>query len=82
MSSKYLGEMFDGRWEVVNTTKRRTKYYYLLKNIYNHEIMVIHPDTMTKLANKKTTVSKIRSIRLRREKLPNDSGWEFAGRRR
>lgn len=74
--------MFEGRWVVMDTVKKGGRYHYIIKNIYNNEKMVINPNMMTKIANNKTTVSKVRCIRLKREKLPNDGGWEFAGRRR
>jgi len=55
MSSKYIGRIYEGKWKVENYFNS----HYILVNIYNGQTLTIHHNTMKKLDNKQTTVSKI-----------------------
>ena len=55
MPSKYLNRIYEGKWKVENYFDS----HYILVNIYNGQTLTIHHNTMKKLDDKKTTVSKI-----------------------
>lgn len=60
MSSKYLGKVYDGLWEVINYEKRNGHIAsYILKNIYNGNILKFSVNTIRKIDKGETTVSKI-----------------------
>ena len=60
MRTKYLGKLFDGRWEVVD----RKEHIFILKNIYNQETMEIRENVFYNLLDGKTTISNIRTCRI------------------
>lgn len=60
MRTKYLGKVFDGRWEVVD----RKEHTFILKNIYNQETMEIRENVFYNLLDGKTTISNIRTCRI------------------
>lgn len=55
MGSKYLNRIYEGKWKVENYFNE----HYILVNTYNGQTLTIHHNTMKKLDDKKTTVSKI-----------------------
>lgn len=60
MKSKYAGMIFEGRWKVLGSKRNE----YELENIYNHNKIVIHNETMRKLAKGETTISSVISYRV------------------
>lgn len=71
MSEKYIGQVYDGMWKVIDreiaNPKSRT-YYFLLENIYNHTQIKIHSTILRKVDRGETTISKIIHIRAIRDK--------------
>lgn len=60
MKSKYLGKIYEGRWEVIKAEKR----VITLKNIYNQEIMEIDRNILMRVDRNETTISNIRTCRI------------------
>lgn len=69
MKSRYIGNVYDGRWEV----KERNGKTFVLENIYNHEIMELDATVMGNVDKGKTTISNVRTCRiyhLKRDETP------------
>lgn len=60
MKNRYKGNIYDGRWKVLGTKDRK----YVLENIYNHQQISIHHETMKKIDKGETTISKVMCYRL------------------
>ena len=58
--SKYLGNVYDGRWKVIKAETRTIT----LENIYNQEKMEIDRSIFIRVDRKQTTISNIRTCRI------------------
>ena len=59
--SKYIGVVFEGRWEVVDTIRVDENHYnFLIRNIYNNQEMVISPNRMMRYYNDPSRFSRLR----------------------
>ena len=56
---KYIGNIYDSRWKVdcYKRIGKTTIYRYVLKNIFNGRTIEIHPNTMRKIDEGKSSVS-------------------------
>lgn len=59
---KYIGEIYDGRWKViqkVKPSKNNHQAKYILENIYNGKLITLDARTVKRIADGATTVSKV-----------------------
>lgn len=55
--SKYLGNIYDGRWKVIKITYTDPKHqYYVLENVYNMTQITISAGAMKNISEGKTTI--------------------------
>ena len=64
MNSKYVGNVYEGRWKVVSLIKGK----YKIENIYNQKSIEISKTQMYRIGSGKSTVSQIITFRLARNK--------------
>lgn len=64
--SKYIGQIFECRWEVTDTYRYKDHTYYMFTNIYNQNKIVLCNTTFRELLRGKTTISKVITSRCRR----------------
>lgn len=79
MTSKYIGKIYDGRWEVIRFEKcgeegKRVERF-ILKNIYNKEEIVINGGTIRRIDRGLTTVSSVICYRIKKSKDYRKSNW-------
>lgn len=84
MTSKFMGQVFDGRWKVIDTKPandgRRKHYINILENIYNKETIEIETRALNKVANGETTISHIMYSRLNKKGYGKKSMLNFKRR--
>ena len=69
--SKYIGKIYDGRWEVIGQQKYRgntTSRKFILRNIYNDMEITLKDVTLRKIDRGETTVSKSLSVKIENKK--------------
>ena len=67
--SKYIGMIFEGRWEVVERIKTTQDHgNFKLRNIYNNEELIICDNVMQHLAEGKTDICYIIQHRMKAQK--------------
>ena len=58
--SKFIGQVYDGRWEVISFEKTtKSGGFFTLKNIFNNKEIRVCSSTMTKIGNGKGSVSNV-----------------------
>ena len=65
MKSKYYGQIIDGKWKVIDYKNR----YYKLINIYNNQVVEINHASLLNIIKGKTSVSRIISLKLHKNKI-------------
>jgi len=69
MVSNKLGKIYDGKWKVVDYKVNKNRATtYTLKNIYNDKEMTISSKALRKVEKGETTISKVCSWHLQRER--------------
>jgi hypothetical protein len=56
---KYIGKIYDGRWQVVERVGNRTHISFILENIYNQKKVRVQCHSLKKVDDGKTTLSKV-----------------------
>jgi len=64
--TKYYNLILDGKWKVIECCNLR---YYKLVNIYNGQIVEIEHRTLSNIIKGKTSVSRIISLRLHKNRI-------------
>ena len=70
--SKYIGRIYDGRWEVVaceHYNGTSGSYRITLRNIYNNETTTVKDSTLRKIERGETTLSKVRSHKIKTKRI-------------
>ena len=61
MAVKYIGKIYEGRWEVIRFEKYDNSRagHYILRNVYNQNEIIIKDATLRKIEKGETTVCKV-----------------------
>lgn len=67
MESKYIGQVFEGRWKVIALHKEK----FTLENIYNERKIELFKTVFMNVVKGKTTISRVLCCRANKNKTPN-----------
>ena len=66
--TEYKDLILENRWKVIGTKNINHRKIIILENIYNHELMDVDKRVFIRVLENKTTISRIRKIRIQRSK--------------
>jgi hypothetical protein len=66
--TEYKDLILENRWKVIGSKNIGHRKKIILENIYNHELMDIDKRQFIRVLENKTTISRIRSLRVQRNR--------------
>lgn len=76
MSSKYIGMVLDGKWKIISSkyNENKTHLMFLLRNEFNGYEVKINDETIRKIIEGKTSVSRVVAFRIKSKRRGKDLG--------
>ena len=85
MGSKYIGKIYDGRWQVIRFEKYGQDGHggrFTLKNVYNEQEISVKDTTLRRIDIGETTLSKVVYHKIKNSKGYKRPDWMFGGRKK